>query len=127
MPILTALVLLLFAAPAAAQTVAVAVDRLAVPDLGAEVPIPHDLDGDPWTSDFVQGRYVDGGVYELRSVIARDGRICLGIWIRPFAIATASAVPGDLLLLGATFPAVIGRFVVIGIRGYYEVTIPFGC
>lgn len=123
-------VLLLLAAPAAAQTPSLVVDRAALPDLGAvNVPIPANLDGDGLTREWVQSQYAPDGQFEIRGIALRNGVLTYGAWIRPFAVAAAHLVPGDLLLVGMVFGPLDGNrdgFVVIGVRGYYEIPIPFG-
>lgn len=105
-------------------------DRYAIPGLGVEAPIPAELDGTVATREWVQTRYAPSdGVFEVRGLALR-GTLCMSGWTRPYSVAEASLVPGDMLLfgfLGTPTAGGLARYIVLGVRGYYEITIPYGC
>ncbi len=123
------LVFVLFASTASAQTLSFVIDRTLYPQLGSETPIPADLDGNATTREWVQTHYNDEeGAFEVRGVAARGAMLCTGTWFRPFEIAAAHSVPWDMLVFGAISPAGSRyRYIVIGLRGYYEIDISYGC
>lgn len=117
--------------PPVVQVPSLVVDRAALPDLGTvNVPLPANLDGDAVTREWVQSQYAQDGHFEIRGIALRAGALCTGGWVRPFQVALAHLVPGDMLLVGMVLgPLDAGRdgYVVVGVRGYYEIPIPYGC
>ncbi|MGE0363056.1 MAG: hypothetical protein AB7R67_20250 [Vicinamibacterales bacterium] len=114
------------AGAAGAQTLDLVADRAA---LGVDAPMPANLDGQATTREWVQSRYSPtDGQYEVRGLALRASGLCVGTWFRPFDVAAAQLLPGDMLLVGVL--AESGdrhRFIAYGVIGYYEVSIGYGC
>lgn len=131
-PAVLALLLTALAATASAQTVSGVLDAWSFPTLGTEVLIGTELDGNPATREFTQTRNnVATGFFEIRGVAQRGAAFCIGSYFSPFASAAVAALPGEMLLFGflPNTPGAdrIQRYLVRGVRGYYEVSIGYGC
>lgn len=127
---IAALAFVLCASSVSAQTIALAFDRASVPALNnAYGPLPLELDGNPATREWVQHRTdPKSQQFEIRGLQARS-TLCVGEWVRPYEVVAANLIQGDVMLFGLIAGPIHGtwRYVVYGIRGYYEVTIPYGC
>jgi len=109
-----------------AQTLDLSADRAA---LGIDAPVPANLDGDRSTREWVQSRYnPSDGQYEIRGLALRAVGLCIAPWFKPFDVAAAQLIAGDVLIVGMV--AESGdrhRFLAYGTIGYYEVSIGYGC